>query len=49
MTRADLMPALGFGLGAVAAWYWRLSPALIAFCAVACVGWLLIGRERVDE
>ena len=45
MTRADWLPALGFALGALAAWVWGLSPALIAFCGVACVGWVLVRRD----
>lgn len=49
MKTADYLPALGFGLGALAAWYWQLGPLAISFCVVACVGWVLIGREMGEE
>ena len=45
MTRRPYVPALGFALGALAAWYWGLSPAVTGFCAVAAVGWLLVPGE----
>lgn len=47
MKKADWIPALGFALGAIAAWYWGLGPMVVAFCATAAVGWVLVRREEV--
>lgn len=46
MRRLDWLPALGFALGAGAAWYWGLPIAVIAFLAVAAVGWVVTPREE---